>query len=390
VSAGITILLGLLIDIGRDAEAWALYAGLQLLRAREHYSDLAWVLRWVECDGCAEQDPGYADGVLWLGSFDLLSSSWAPVLGTAMAIGLSLCLVWLARNSAPLALPVYILAAIGGGWLLLLDRANLDALVFALPVVAIALLRRSQSLWVWSALAATIWLMGTWKYYPFALGLLLIPVLRVRRGWLVLTGFAAAAAAFLVINWTEFASSSADNSRALILYDFPALGRLPIISRMVTDFSLAEQPLVANLLVAALAVAGAAWGVLYARRLTGTPVHEAMLASTGSAVFLASVLVAGFGFAYKAAFLLLLVPLMVRGGRSSQRFLLYTSMVCVLLVAVPLIVGYSILLTSLAGILAASIGLGASLSVLARVVLPTRAPITTAGQPRRGNAPGGS
>jgi hypothetical protein len=36
VSAGITILLGLLIDIGRDAAAWALYPGLQLLRAREH------------------------------------------------------------------------------------------------------------------------------------------------------------------------------------------------------------------------------------------------------------------------------------------------------------------------------------------------------------------
>lgn len=389
VSAGITLLLGLLIDIGRNAEAWALYAGLQLLRAREHYSDLAWVLRWIQCDGCAEQDPGYADGVLWLGpaTFGLLRESWAPLLGTLLTIGLSLCLVWLARTSAPRGLPVYAIAAIGGGWLLLLDRGNLDALVLALPVVAVAALRRRQSLWVWALIAAAIWVMGTWKYYPFALGLLLLPLLRRRHGWTVLVGFSAATAAFMLANWSQFASSSADNSRALILYDFPALGRLPIVARMVTEFSLTAQPLLGNVLVLLLSLSGIAWGLAFGRRLRGTPLQPAMLASTGSAVFLASVLIAGFGFAYKAAFLLLIVPLMALPRRPRDRFLLYTSIVTLLLVCVPLIVGYSILLTSLAGILAAAIGLGASLSVLWRWLRHSDGEFTTAGRPRRGTAP---
>lgn len=390
VSAGITILLGLLIDIGRDAAAWALYAGLQLLRAREHYNDLAWVLRWVECDGCAEQDPGYADGVLWLGAFDLLRESWTPVLGTIMTIGLSLCLVWLARTSGPRGLPVYAIAAIGGGWLLLLDRGNLDAIVLALAVIAAAAVRRSQALWVWALLAAAFWVVGTWKYYPFALGLMLVPVLRQRRGWMVLAGYAAATAAFLAANWAQFTAGPADNSRALVLDDFPALGRLPIIARTVPEFSLDAQPLLGNLLVVLLALAGAAWGVAFARRLPGLPVIPAMLGSAGSAVFLASVLVAGFGFAYKAAFLLLIVPLLARPLHPRDRFLLYTSLVTLLLITIPLIVGYSILLTSLAGILAASIGAGASLTVLWRWLRHSDGRITSRGRPRRGSAPAAS
>ncbi len=184
-----------------------------------------------------------------------------------------------------------------------------------------------------------------------------------------------AVAAFLALNWTEFTSSSADNSRALILYDFPAMGRLPIVSRMVTEFSLEAQPILGNLLVAALALAGVAWGVAFARNLPGNPVQPAMLGSAGSTVFLASVLVAGFGFAYKAAFLLLLLPLMSLPRRPRQHFLLYTSLVTMLLVSIPLIVGYSILLTSLAGILAASIGLR-RLAVRARPVPEATGPLS--------------
>ena len=368
VSAVITLLLGFLIDIGRSTEAWAIYAGLQLLRAREHYADLAWILRWVECAGCAEQDPNYAEGVLWLrpATFNLISESWTPILGTALALGLSACLVWLARNTAPRGVPIYVIAAIGSGWLLLLDRANLDAVAFAVPVIAIFLLRRSTSLWVWAAIALMAWIVGTWKYYPFALGLLLLPLIRIRRGWAVLAGFAAATAAFFVIQWESFSSSISDNSEALILYDFPALGRLPVISRMTEQFDFQDQPLLANLIVVLLALAAVWWGSTFARRLPRVPLYTGMLGSTGSTLFLASVLIAGFGFAYKAAFLLLLVPLFALPTRSQHRFLLYTSVVALLLIAIPLIVAYSILLTSVAGIMVASMGLGASLTVLWR------------------------
>jgi len=372
VSAGITLLLGLLIDIGRSTEAWAIYAGLQLLRAREHYADLAWILRWVECAGCAEQDPNYAEGVLWLRplTFNLISESWAPIVGTAMAIGLSLCLVWLARNTSPRGVPVFVVAAIGSGWLLLLDRANLDAIAFAVPIIAIFLLRRSQALWVWSLIALLAWLVGTWKYYPFALGILLLPLLRIPRGWTVLTAFAAATFAFLAFQWRAFSSSISDNSEALILYDFPAMGRLPIISRMTEQFEFNNQPLEASLLVILLAVTAIWWGWNFGRTLPRAPLYTGMLASTGSLLFLASVLIAGFGFGYKAAFLLLLVPLFALPSRTPNRFMLYSSVVGLLLIAIPLIVAYSILLTSLAGITAAAMGLGASLSILWRNLGP--------------------
>lgn len=372
VSAGITLLLGLLIDIGRSTEAWAIYAGLQLLRAREHYADLAWVLRWVECAGCAEQDPNYAAGVLWLrpSTFNLITESWAPMVGAIMAIGLSLCLVWLARNTSPRGVPIYIIAAIGSGWLLLLDRANLDAIAVAVPIVAVFLLRRSQSLWVWSGIAALAWIVGTWKYYPFALGILLLPLIRIPRGWTILTAFAAATLAFFAFQWRAFSSSISDNSEALILYDFPAMGRLPIISRMTEQFDFNNQPLGANLLVVLLAVVAIWWGWNFGRSLPRAALYTGMLASTGSLLFLASVLVAGFGFGYKAAFLLLLVPLFALPCRTQDRFLLYSSVVGLLLIAIPLIVAYSILLTSLAGITVAAVGLGASLSVLWRNLGP--------------------
>lgn len=372
VSASITLLLGFLIDIGRSTEAWALYAGLQLLRAREHYADLAWILRWVECDGCAEQDPNYAAGVLWLrpATLNLIGESWTPVLGTLMAIGLSLCLVWLARNSSARGIPVFIIAAIGSGWLLLLDRANLDAIAFAVPVIAIFLLRRSTSLWVWWVIALLAWLVGTWKYYPFALGLLLLPLIRIKYGWTVLIGFASATLAFLAVQWQEVSSSISDNSEALILYDFPALGRLPIVSRMTSDFDFQNQPLAANLVIGILAVVAAWWGINFANRLPRAPLYTGMLGSAGATLFLASVLIAGFGFAYKAAFLLLLVPLFALPARTKNRFLLYTSIVALILITLPLIIAYSILLTSLAGIVAASMGLGASLAILWRNLSP--------------------
>lgn len=368
VSATITLLLGFLIDIGRSTEAWAVYAGLQLLRAREHYADLAWILRWVECDGCAEQDPNYAEGVLWLrpATFNLISESWTPIVGTALALGLSVCLVWLARNTSPRGVPVFVIAAIGSGWLLLLDRANLDGVAFAVPVLAIFLLRKSTSLWVWWVIALLAWVVGTWKYYPFALGLLLLPLIRIHRGWTVIAGFAAATAAFFVFQWESFSSSISDNSEALILYDFPAMGRLPVISRMTDQFDFQDQPLAANIIVALLALAAAWWGATFARRLPRAPLYTGMLGSAGSTLFLASVLIAGFGFGYKAAFLLLLVPLFALPTRKYDRFLLYTSLVGLLLIAIPLIVAYSILLTSLAGITVASMGLGASLTVLWR------------------------
>ena len=86
----------------------------------------------------------------------------------------------------------------GGPWLLLLERGNIDAVILWAAVVSAFLVSKIglkggsgwRVLWPWVVGAMLIWIVGTWKYYPFALGLMLLPALRIRRGWIVVVGFA--------------------------------------------------------------------------------------------------------------------------------------------------------------------------------------------------------
>lgn len=362
---GISVLtsgiLWLLVISGRDSLAWSAYGGLQVLRAKQPFNDLAWVLRSIDCGGCSSESTGYGPGILWVKSITLglVNPALTHPLGLTMVLFLGVGLVWVARNSAPRGQLLLLLTSVGCGWLLLLDRANLDALAFLLPILAIILMRRWNSLWSWGLLAGLIWIFGTWKYYPFALGVLLIPSLFIRRGWIVFTAFVTASSAYMLVYWSEFVDSSAQNGGVVVLGDFPGFGRLPIIARMTSHFEMDRQPLLANILVLCLCLAAFVWGLNFSRHLKSRNIANHLLATSGSIAFLAAALVAGFGFAYKSAFLLLLVPLMSLPVRRSGRFPLYTSLVCLILIGIPVLVGYSILLTSLASLLAASIGLGA-------------------------------
>ena len=110
-----------------------------------------------------------------------------------------------------------------------------------------------------------------------------------------------------------------------------------------------------------------------------------MLAAAGSAVFLASVLVAGFGYAYKAAFLLLCVPLVAGLVYRIGRAYVFAGLTSLALIGVCSIVVWNTLLASLAGITAASFALGLSLMLMlwrsrggkALVVTPAE-PLTSA------------
>jgi hypothetical protein len=48
-------------------------------------------------------------------------------------------------------------------------------------VASVILVRRWDQLWAWFIAAGLIWIVGTWKYYPFALGLMLLS-----GGWMIL------------------------------------------------------------------------------------------------------------------------------------------------------------------------------------------------------------
>lgn len=358
-SVAITVTLGVLMALDRQNEAWALYAALNLLRARDHFGDLVIVLEYLECDGCSVLI--YGPGLLWIDRLipGQTQGSWAPFLGYALAVTLGLALVWLVQTSTGRALPIFILAAIGPSWLLLIDRGNLDGLVVVVAVFAVILLRRKPSIVLFVLFGTLFWILGTWKYYPFALGLLLLPAFQLRRGWTVIGLYAGAVVAFIAIAWSDVSQGSRENLANVLTYDFPAFGSIPIIERMTIP-SVGYSGTIAASLLVITCLAAFLWGKRFGHHVRSGSPWVPLLGLAGAVMFFFSVGIAGFGFAYKAAFLLMAVPLLSLPRNGSPRFALYTSIVALTLIGLTLIVGYSILLTSLAGLIASALGMGAA------------------------------
>jgi hypothetical protein len=364
ISLALGIGMSLLSLLGLHSLSWSIYGGLQVLKASQVFMDLAWVIRWIDCEGCDAEETNYGSGLLWIKqlTFGQTNETWAIPVGFALIVIVSAALYWLARISSPGALPLYLLASFSSAWLLMADRANVDSFVFLTPFLVVLVNQRSSNLWSWSGLAIWIWWLGTWKFYPFALVLLLLPVLFIKRGWIILVGFAIATVVFVAVEWESTMSGFQANQINVRVNDFPAFGRTPIVARMGDRFDQSSLLALPNLLVFALALGAFFWGISYAKAIKTKDLPKGLLALGGSSMFLSNILLGGFGFAYKGPFLLLAVPLFALGLSSKNRFALYTSIVSILLIALSLMLSYSILLTSLASIAAASIaaGVGAS------------------------------
>ena len=380
-----------LITLGQPTMATVMYEGLRIPQGLERFWDLTLVLRSVDCDawgfnvfvdnnGCMADAAIYGPGMLWLKylPFGIFSAGSVKWLGLLAMIVSSLALVWLARNSDALGKLTLLVAAAGAPWLLLIERGNVDAAVLWCALLVVIIVRRWNNVWVWSIAAAAIWLMGTWKYYPFAMGLMLIPVLRLQRGWIVLLGWIIASVGFVLLTWSNFMFSADSNSTMTTIGDAVVLGRVPVVVRMDGSQLDATWVQTGDVLVLLLAVAAGAWGVLFARQLRRGLVHESMLAIAGSSVFLVSVLVAGFGWAYKAAFLLLTVPLLASVRGAGRRAMVFSSISMLLLVGLCSVVVWNTLLATLAGVIAASFAFGASATLLVRRLRPTQVEIESA------------
>ena len=183
ISLALGIGMSLLSLLGLQSVAWSIYGGLQVLKASQVFMDLAWVIRWIDCEGCDAEETNYGSGLLWIKqlTFGQTNETWAIPVGFALIVIISAALYWLARISSPGALPLYLLASFSSAWLLMADRANVDSFVFLTPFLVVLVNQRSSNLWSWSGLAIWIWWLGTWKFYPFALVLLLLPVLFIKR-----------------------------------------------------------------------------------------------------------------------------------------------------------------------------------------------------------------
>lgn len=391
VSAVVSLVPWWAVFAGSPSMGAAIYRGLRVPQGIVQFWDLLLPLQSVTCasvgvdvyaenNGCLQDPTIYGPGVLWLRfvPFGLFSEKNVQGLGVAMILISSLALLWLARNSSGLGQIVLLLASVGGPWLLLLERGNLDAVVIWVAIAAVVLVRRWNSLWAWTLAAALMWLMGTWKYYPFALGLMLIPVLRLRRGWLVLAGYAVATLAFMAVTWQTFLFSSQSNSNMTDYGDFVVLGRTPVVARMLGTVVGAGGIQFGDAILFALGLVAAGWGVATALGTRRRLVHPAMLASAGGALFLAGVLVAGFGWGYKAAFLLLAVPLVAALVASRSRPQVASAVLVLILTGISAVVVWNTVLATLSGVVVASFAFGLGTTLLIRGVIHHRQAVVVA------------
>lgn len=374
-----------------------MYRGLKVPQGIMQFWDLSLVMLSVDCarwgfdiyvdnNGCMQDASIYAPGMIWLQyiPFSIFSQSNVAFLGVIVMLLSSLALVWLARQSAGIGQILLLLAAIGGPWLLLLERGNIDAVVLWAAVVAVVVTRRwsglqpSAALWPWIVAAAVLWLMGTWKYYPFVLGVMLLPVLRLRNGWVVIAGYFVASVGYVVLTWQNLAFSSASNTAMIDYGDFVVLGRVPVVARMLGTEVGAENIQAGDLLIFALMAFALLWGIGIGLRNRIRRPWTAMLAIAGSSVYLVSVVLAGFGFGYKAVFLLLAVPVISRLVGSHTRLIAASALAVLLLIAVQSVVVWNTVMVTTAGIIAAGFALGLSLTILIRASWPRNRDIAPA------------
>lgn len=356
-----------------------IYRGLKVPQGIVQFWDLDLVMLSVDCarfgfdiyqdnNGCMQDASIYGPGMAWVAfvPFRLFSQANVAFLGLIMMVISSLVLLWLARQASGLGRVVMLIAALGAPWLLLMERGNIDGVVLWVAAGIVFLTRRWNALWAWWLAAAAIWVVGTWKYYPFVLGLMLLPVLRLRHGWTVVTGFLIASFGFVLLTWANFQFSSSSNSAMVDFGDFVVLGRIPVVARMIgTDLG-GPGFQWGDLLLVCLTITSGVWGFAIGRLARRTRTDLGIMAAGGGAVYLASVLVSGFGYGYKAVFLLLVLPLVSMWTGSRRRVMVVAGLAIVLLVGVHSVVVWNTVLVTLCGLVGAGFGVGAGLAMISR------------------------
>jgi hypothetical protein len=381
---------------GNSDLAATIYKGIRVPQGPYPFWDLTLVMKSIDCarvgvdvfqpnNGCLQDPAIYGPGMLWLQylPFHLFANRNTGWLGLVAMIVSSLVLVWLARNSSGPGQLVLLVAAAAAPWQLLLERGNIDAAVLWIACAVVLLVRRWDRLWVWWIAAALIWLVGTWKYYPFAMGLMLVPAVRVKRGWTVLVGFGIATVVFMVLTWDNFRFSSQSNSNMVDYGDFVVLGRVPVVARMLGTVVGAGGIQLGDAILFMLALIAVVWGAAAGLATRRSLVHPAMLAIAGSSLFLASVLVAGFGWGYKAAFLLLCVPAVAALTRSCRAVLASSSVAILAMIAIQALVVWNTVMATLAGVVAAGFAFGLAATLIARAVRPAARTTASVAAPAR-------
>ena len=162
-----------LFGTGRLDAAYSLYGGLQVLRSDKLFSDSHWVLSWFDCGLCARWDPHYGPTLQWLDPLTggMIGLGWLMSIGIALALlgALALWLLGIAARGFPLWLIA--VSAVSPAWLLLVDRANADLVIFVASVIGLFIVAKYPSLTSWSLYAAAFgcWAPSNTSHLPWVL-----------------------------------------------------------------------------------------------------------------------------------------------------------------------------------------------------------------------------
>lgn len=354
---------------------------LKIITAPYGWGDLKLYFQWLTCQAeginpitapggvCTPNPMDYGPGFLWWSPLSALSPL-ADLLGVATAVISALAITWLARRSAPLGAIALVIAAVSPAWLLLVERANFDELIIWLAIFLVVITRRFTGMWPWIVGAVLIWILGTWKYFPFGMVLALIPVLRLRRGWILITAFLVAAAAYLTINWNIILGGMSNHMGRGGGVGRNTLAAFPAgLEKASSGFGWSDA---LALFIVALA---AIWGITTVRALGSKRVRgleaPAMLASVGAISILGSVTLAGAGWNYKAALLLLGIPLAAALTRNTNPTLFRSGLIVIGLILAANFVGWNPFTSSLSLHLSAGFLIGSSLYTLVRIAIPS-------------------
>jgi hypothetical protein len=373
-----TLVAGYLFATSKLDVAFAFYGGFQVLRAEMLFSDTYWVLSWFDCDFCDRWQVNYGPTVWLLDplTFGQISAAWLMPIGIAMTL-LAAASIWiLARASTPLARWILVVAAISPAWLLAIDRANSDTLIFVACVIGLWFVSRHPGLLSWSLFALGLWILGTIKFFPFAIGLVLLFALGIRRGWLVIVGFAAATTAFMIVAWDSYQNSSQWTTRAdLLMGDFPYYARIFVSDQLAGLLGESSSGLWVWTGLSILLFLGAVlgWGVNELPQSDHLRLFYGSAALAGGTAFAGKVLWAGFGFMYTGAFLLLIVPAFAL-SRSRQGSLRNgVAVTFALFTLIALFSAYNTTLATVCGLLVAGYGIGVGLNLIVRLLTSTQA-----------------
>jgi hypothetical protein len=176
------------------------------------------------------------------------------------------------------------------------------------------------------------------------------------------------------VTWQNFVFSSSTNAGMVDFGDWAVLGRIPLVARMIDAQPGAQGLQAMDLPVIVLTLLAIAWGVAAGQLLSSRRPGVAALAVGGSALYLSSVFVSGFGYGYKSAFLLAGVPLvsvmLAKGSQRGVRVLAGSALTVLVLLAVQSVIMWNTVLATQSGLITAGFLLGAGGVVMARYVRP--------------------